>query len=160
MADWDTDKEKFATKYAKYKKEKKELENIEKKVLIRMSKQEGIVETCSDLIKKYKSQSKEANQKEDSKQANGKPLDLIADSIFKDTSEVQDRCETIKIYITKMITNKNEEIQNAKEDSNQQKKKVDQKQIEFNNSMNEVEASLKTISQNVEAINKYIKGKN
>ena len=50
MADWDTDKEKFATKYAECKKVKEELENIEKKVLIRMSKQKGIVETCNDLI--------------------------------------------------------------------------------------------------------------
>ena len=84
----------------------------------------------------------------------------MADSICKDSSKVLTRCEEAKTSVTNMISNKNEEIQNAKEDSNREKKNVDQNIKEFNNSKNEAEVSLNTISQKVKAIDKDIEGNN
>jgi len=68
-------------------------------------------------------------------------------------------CKEVKESVTEIITSKNEEIQKAKNDSEEEKKNVDRNIIKFNNSKKEAEASLQTISQKVEAIDKYIQGK-
>ena len=138
---------------------KKELENIEKKVSIRMSKQEGIVETCNDLIKAYRAQSKISSQKEESKQANEKSFDITADSICKDSSRAQDCWDAVKASVTNMIDNKNKEIQNAKDYSSKEKKNLDLNIKESINLKNEAEVSLKTINQKIKTIDKYIEGK-
>ena len=162
---WDSDKIKFATKYAEYKQDINELKNIDKIVNTRMMKQKGIVETWNELINNYRAQKQEDKQnskdkqKEENKEEKKKFLDTIADSIWKHSSKVQTRCEEVKTSVTNMITNKNEEIQNAKDDSNREKKNVDQNIIKFNNSKKETEASLQTISQKVKDIDEYIEGK-
>ena len=58
-----------------------------------------------------------------------------------------------------MITNKNKEIQIAKDDSNREKNNVDKSIEEFKKSKDKAEASLQTISQKVKAIDNYIEGK-
>ena len=73
---------------------------------------------------------------------------------------MKDYCEKVKTSITNMIINKNKEIQNAKDDSDKEKNKLDQKIKESNNTKDEGLASLKTISLKVKAIDKDIEGNN
>ena len=131
-----------------------------------MTKQKGNVDTWNELINNYRAQKQEDKKnskdkkKEENKEEKKKFLDTIADSICKDSSKVLTHCEKVKTSVTNMITNKNEEIQNAKDDSNREKKNVDQNIKVFNNLKNEVEVSLNTISQKVKAIDKDIEGNN
>ena len=162
-ANWDTDKVKFATKYAEYKQDINELKNIDKKVNTRMAKQKGIVDTWNELITNYRTQNKEENidskvkLKEENKEEKTL-LDKKADSICKHSSKVRTDCDTVKTSVTKMITDKNKEIQNAKNYSDKEKTNVDQNIEGFNDSKDEAKVSLETISKKVETIAKDIKG--
>ena len=118
---------------------------------------------CFNLITNYRTQNKEENidskvkLKEENKEEKTL-LDKKADSICKHSSKVRTDCDTVKTSVTKMITDKNKEIQNAKNYSDKEKTNVDQNIEGFNDSKDEAKVSLETISKKVETIAKDIKG--
>ena len=116
--------------------------------MIFSSEQKAIFKTLNNLI--YKEGIQNSIDK--------KEIDKRADIICKDSSKVQARCEAVKTSVINMITKKNEEIQNAKDSSNKEKRIVDQNIKNLNNTKDEVKVSWETIRQKVEAIAKDIKG--
>ena len=107
------------------------LENTKNKVKARMLKQKAIFKTLNNLI--YKEGIQNSIDK--------KEIDKRADIICKDSSKVQARCEAVKTSVINMITKKNEEIQNAKDSSNKEKRIVDQNIKNLNNTKDEVKVS-------------------
>ena len=104
----------------------------------------------------YRSQKAESkfNQNEESNEH----LDSIANSIVINSTEVKNCWKDVKTAISNLIDNKNDEIQQAKNLSEEENQRIDQNTTEFNSTMDLTKTSLQSIEQNVKNIKNKVLG--